>query len=190
MTDRHEEATTVTQATMKNVGKHFRFPPQPMVEEDTTFVDAGCVRVGVEYRAVTNDDLLELFKGTPFEAVRGEGTPGLDLAGVSVHVCDAATGTEYVRFDVFDDDSHYHYLHPWTDPEEVDNHVVYWDDVAGGPMLPWVLESLRTRLPRMLTFAGGGHLVADLDETSLDRAATEVGRLAAALAAAPPSNPT
>ena len=173
----------MTDCTMPNVGKHFRFPPQPMVKEDTHFVDAGCVTIGIECRAVTNNDLLELFRGTPFEDVRGEGTPDLDVSGVSIHVCEAATGTEYVRFDPFEGDSHYHYLHPWSSPDEVDNHVVYWDTVANGPMLSWVFESLRVRLPRMLDHAGAGHLVAELDQKALDTAAAEVERLAANLAA-------
>jgi hypothetical protein len=163
---------------MKNLGKHFRFPPEPLVKSETRFVDAGCVKFGVEYRAVTNEDLLELYKGTPFEAIRGAGTPGLNLEGTSFHVCDAATGTEYVRFDVFDDDPHYHYIHPWTSPDEVDNHVVYWDPVAHGPMLPWVIESLRVALPRMLQEAGALHLVGSLDPDQLAKGAERVRELA------------
>jgi hypothetical protein len=174
---------------MKSVGKHFPFPPEPLDPSSTHFVDAGCVSIGVEYRTVTNEDLLELFKGTPFEAIRGEGTPGLDLAGVSIHVCDAATGIEYVRFDPFEGDSHYHYLHPWVSPDDVDNHVVYWDTVANGPMIPWVIESLRVRLPRMLAHAGGGQLVAELDQTALDTAAAEVQRLADDLTSSTPAGP-
>lgn len=163
---------------MKNLGKHFPFPPEPLVENDTTFVDAGCVTFGVEYRAITNEDLLDLYKGTPFEAIRGAGTPGLNLEGLSIHVCDAATGTEYVRFDVFEDDPHYHYIHPWTSPDEVDNHVVYWDAVAHGPMLPWAIKSLRVALPRMLQEAGASHLVGRLDPAQLATGAARIEELA------------
>ncbi len=47
-----------------------------------------------------------------------------------------ADGHEYLRFDAFDDDPHYHYVQPTGDH----NQVVTFDADADGPVLPWVLS--------------------------------------------------
>ena len=92
---------------------------------------------------------------------------GFTDEGVSLHVFDATDGHEYVRFDVFDDDPHYHYNHHGP---EVVNNVIEFDVIAHGDMLPWALERIRTRLPEMLTEAGGAHLVAGLDQEAIEHA--------------------
>jgi hypothetical protein len=45
--------------------------------------------------------------------------------------------------------------------------VIWYDDVAHGPMLPWALGQLKGRLPEMLEEAGGGHLVPTLNPETL-----------------------
>jgi len=79
-----------------------------------------------------------------------------------------------VRFDCFDDEPHYHYNHRVEPGGEVVNHVVGFDAVAHGPMLPWALDCLRTRLPEMLAQAGGGDLVSQLDAALVERAIDDV----------------
>ena len=49
---------------------------------------------------------------------------------------------------------------------------------ALGEMLPWVIERLRTRLPEMLTAAGGAHLVDQLDPAALRPVIDEVATMA------------
>ena len=42
-----------------------------------------------------------------------EGRPDvIEDEGVSLHVCDGETGAEYLRFDVFVKEPHYHYIVP------------------------------------------------------------------------------
>src|SRR5207244_2851325 len=93
----------------------------------------------------------------------------------SLHVF-GEDGHEYLRFDVFDSGPHYHYNHPGS---EIINNWIEYDQVALGDMLPWAIERLRTRLPEMLTEAGGGHLAPKLDRALIDRVLVEVERCAA-----------
>ncbi len=89
--------------------------------------------------------------------------------GWSVHVCDAATGAEYLRFDVFEGDPHYHYIHPG------DHHfVVPFDRAASGDMTEWAIECLRRRLPEMLEHAGASDLAARVDRAQLEAAIPEL----------------
>ncbi|HLX88537.1 MAG TPA: hypothetical protein VKR22_08815, partial [Acidimicrobiales bacterium] len=96
---------------------------------------------------------------------------GFTDEGVSIHVNGTADGHEYLRFDVFDAEPHYHYNHPG---EPVVNNVVEFDAVANGDMLDWALDCLRTRLPSMLAEAGGGDLVAAIDQAELQCVLHEV----------------
>jgi hypothetical protein len=93
-------------------------------------------------------------------------------------VCGTDDGYEYVRFDVFEDEPHYHYIHPTPSGAEIGNNVIDFDTAAQGEMLPWAIECLRTRLPAMLTEAEGGHLVPDLDPDLIGRVVDEVQRIA------------
>jgi hypothetical protein len=45
-------------------------------------------------------------------------------------------------------------------------------------MLPWALDRIRTRLPEMLTEAGGTHLVAGLDQRAIEQALDRVAPIA------------
>ena len=113
------------------------------------------------------EDMAELRERAP------EG--GFTDEGVSLHVRSAEDGHEFVRFDVFDGEPHYHYVRPTGDH----NNVVSFDPVADGEMLPWALDRLRNRLGDMLTEAGGGDLAPRLDGALLGKVVDEVGALAA-----------
>jgi len=49
--------------------------------------------------------------------------------------------------------------------------------VAHGPMLPWALSTLRTRVPDMLIEAGGAGVAARLDPGALSAAVDRVEEL-------------
>ncbi len=82
---------------------------------------------------------------------------------------------EYLRFDCFADEPHYHYIIPGRG-----NMLVHFDRVANGPMLDWTLRTLRGRLPELLAQVGAEKLAASLQPAVLERALDEVERVASA----------
>src|SRR5690606_20062458 len=91
--------------------------------------------------------------------------PVVDEAGLSLHVFDAATGAELLRFDLLDEHPHYHYIN-----RVGFNDVVAYDATANGPMLGWAIAALRTRLPDMLRVAGADDVAARVDDSQLQPA--------------------
>jgi hypothetical protein len=152
------------------VGAVYGIPPQPPVAANTRYLDAGVLRIGVEYRDVDPDALRATYAGNAAQlAELEERSPagGFSDEGVSLHVCDARDGHEYLRFDLFDGEPHYHYNHRPGPDGEIVNNVVPYDVTAGGDMLDWAFERLGTRLPAMLAKAGGADLVPELDPAVL-----------------------
>jgi hypothetical protein len=164
----------------KMIGKVYAIPPQPPVEENTHWLEAGALTIGVEYRDVNPDNLGETYGGTEYEAELLEKSPegGFADEGVSIHVSETATGHEYVRFDCFDAEPHYHYIHNTPPGAEPVNNVIDFDVVAHGDMLQWAIRSLRERLPDMLANAGGGHLLDKIDHAVLDPVIEKVATMA------------
>lgn len=164
------------------IGKTYNMPPQPADEEATTYLDAGAVSIGVEYRVVDPQSLRATYQGNAGQlAELEERSPegGFYAEGLSLHVVAKADGHEYLRFDLFDDPPHYHYNHPVVDGVHTNN-VVDYDTVTNGPMLDWTLERLRTRLPEMLRQAGGAAIADRVDPEALLAVLPEVERLARA----------
>jgi hypothetical protein len=162
----------------KMIGKVYGIPPQPPVAENTTYLEAGALTIGVEYRDVNPDNLVDTYKDNAAyleELLAKSPEGGFADEGVSIHVCGTDDGHEYLRFDVFDDDPHYHYIHSG---DEVVNNVIDFDERAHGEMLPWVIARLRTRLPDMLPHAKGEHLVPLIDQAALDAVIDQVESLA------------
>lgn len=158
------------------IGKVYAIQPQPAVEENMRYFDAGALRFGVEYRALDPESLVETYKDRPDElAEMLEKSPegGFADEGVTVHVFDASDGHEYLRFDMFDDEPHYHYIHKTTDGSIVNN-VIDFDVPALGDMLPWTFERLHTRLAIMLAQAGGDALAQLVDSEIVDQALADV----------------
>ena len=158
-------------------GVVYNMQPQPPVEENTRWFEAGVVTIGVEYREVDPENLVATYQDSAEDmAVLKERSPegGFTDEGVSLHVRGTDDGHEYVRFDVFDAEPHYHYVRP----PGGHNNVVPFDAVADGDMLPWALDRLRNRLSDMLTEAGGGDLAPRLDAAVLGKVVDEVGGLA------------
>jgi len=158
------------------IGKVYAIQPQPPVEENMRYFDAGALRFGVEYRALDPESLVETYKDRPEQlAEMLEQSPegGFADEGVTVHVFDATDGHEYLRFDMFDEEPHYHYIHKTTDGSIVNN-VIDFDVPALGDMLPWTFERLRTRLELMLAEAGGDTLAEKVDAATVAKALSDV----------------
>src|SRR5262245_13940501 len=161
------------------IGKVYNIPPQPAVAENTRRLSAGAVTLGVEYRDVDPEGLVATYRDNPAhlaELLEKSPPGGFTDEGVSIHVWGTEDGHEYLRFDVFEAEPHYHYVHR---SEEIVNNVVDFDVAANGDMLTWVLERLRTRLAEMLRQAGGAHLADKLDRGLVERAVDEAATIAA-----------
>jgi hypothetical protein len=163
---------------MRPIGKVYAIPPQPPVPENTRYLAAGAIRIGVEYRDLDPESLVETYKDNP-EQLKAmlDASPegGFTDEGVSIHVCGAEDGWEYLRFDLFDDEPHYHYIHRG---DAIVNQVIDFDTRAHGDMLPWAMDRIRTRLAEMLPQANGADLVPKLDQAAINRTVDEVEALA------------
>jgi len=161
------------------IGKVYAIAPQPPVAEHTRYLRAGNVTIGIEYRTLDPEGLIATYEHDAAQlAELLERSPegGFTDEGLSLHVCGTEDGHEYVRFDVFAGEPHYHYNHPG---QPVVNNVVDFDVAAHGAMLPWALDCLRTRLGPMLAEAGGADLVAGLDPAALGAVVDELAAIAA-----------
>lgn len=137
--------------------------PIPPAPEATEYVQQGRLRIGVEYRVVDDHALDEHFassdrqKAILKETREDFGLEHGDIAyeGVSVHVIDAETGHEHLRFDAFPEDPHYHYIVPG------DHHqVIVFDNVAEPDFTHWVMDRLQARMADMLAYAGAEELAS------------------------------
>jgi hypothetical protein len=142
--------------------------PLPPVEAHTAWFEAGPIAIGVEYRLL--DDAIAA-AAEKQAAVGSAGSAaaaatGLDDRGVSLHVCGVEGGErlEYLRFDCFQEDPHYHYV-SWRARM---NHMLHLDPVAEGDPLAWALERIRTRLREMLERAGAAELAARVDPRAIE----------------------
>jgi hypothetical protein len=142
------------------------------------------ITIGVEYRDVNPDNLRATYEGNDAyleELLEQSPEGGFADEGVSLHVNGTEDGHEYLRFDVFDGEPHYHYVHRG---DEIVNNVVDFDVAANGDMLAWALDCIHRRLGVMLPKAGGGHLVARLDQSQIDAALAQAETMATAAQAA------
>ena len=151
--------------------------PIPPVEANTRWFGAGNVRIGVQYRLL--DDAIAAAAEAQLTAAEGGErgqTTGLDDRGVALHVFAQQDGEwrEFLRFDCFQEDPHYHYV----SQRERMNHMLHLDAVADGDALAWALERIRTRLPEMLARAGAADVVARLDARALAEALPRVAEAA------------
>ena len=146
--------------------------PIPPDDAATRFVDAGALRIGVEYRFLDDAELRANYGGDAAamdEIDANRPAAGIEDEGVSIHVF-GDDGREYLRFDMFDAGPHYHYVAH----ERGENVIVDYDPVALGEMLPWTLAQLRTRLVPMLERAGAAELAARVDGDVLESSRVEV----------------
>ena len=155
--------------------------PIPPVEAHTTWFDAGTIRVGVEYRLLTD----AVAAAASLEAASGDErgqTAGLDDRGVSIHVSAWQDGEqrELLRFDCFLEDPHYHYI-SWRDRS---NEMLHMDPSAMGDPVEFALDCLERRLPGLLARAGAEDVEHDPEAVRkvLPEVRAEATRLRAAAA--------
>jgi len=145
--------------------------PIAPIEANSTSFPLGPVRVSVEYRLL-NDAIaaaahLEAADGSD----RGHATE-LDDRGVSIHVFGTQDGEEreFLRFDCFDEDPHYHYI-SWRDRS---NEMLHMDPAATGDPIEFALECIERRLPALLVRAGAPDVASRVDVEQLRRDLPEV----------------
>jgi hypothetical protein len=157
------------------MGSFVKSLPVPHEVDSTKLFPAGPVTIGLEYRVF--DPVAEAAKFTA-EEIAATGPDSLfnqteTDRGVCVHVFGTEDQAEYLRFDCFLDEPHYHYIVPGDG-----NMLIHFDEASNGPMLEWVLDTVRHQLGSMLELVGATHLSESLDEAELGRAMDEVGPLA------------
>ena len=121
----------------------------------TTYIAAGVLRFGIEYRRLQNDQ------------------------GICIHVFRGPDDQqdEVLRFDCFEREPHYHYA--WSKNDR----YVPLDTAAEGSPLQWTLTRLRTRLPAMLIQADEPDLARTFDQRDIDAALPKIAGWAEALQA-------
>jgi hypothetical protein len=157
--------------------------PVPVFLEHTVTIAAGPVTFGVEYRHLDEATILASY-GPDARAKFGGVQPAgmgavVEEDGVSLHVFEADSGDERLRFDCFADAPHYHLLAPAQS-----RNVVVEHDPAQGPLLEWTLLRLGTSLGPMLEEAGAGDLAGGLDPDVVAAAVKTAGEVARYVAAA------
>ncbi len=157
-------------------GAHRCFRPQiwaiPPIPENTRVVAAGPVELWVESRLFSEEVRTAHLAHMAEHGVTPTTTLG-DDEGPSVHVVGRDDQHEYLRFDLFQDQPHYHYLVPGLDGVV----TILFDREAHGEMIPWLSGALRNRLAPMLESAGGAPLAGELDAATIARAVDEVDAL-------------
>jgi hypothetical protein len=158
------------------LGTRYDIDPIPPEDANTTYFDAGPLRIGVEYRLLDDAILGEAFAADPgAAAVIDAAKPAVvDDQGFSIHVFGVDDGGERLRFDLFDGDPHYHYIVPGSH-----NLLIAYDQAAFGPMVPWAIECLRSRLPQMLRVAEAPQLADAVDQAAVDAILPDIEAIAA-----------
>jgi hypothetical protein len=147
-------------------GNRYDQLPIPMVSEHCIPVDAGAVQLVVESRTLTNDIIDGAFDG-----VVDAGIP-FDDFGATLHVCGTADGLEYLRFDCFENEPHYHYIEQASGA----NTVVRIDELAVGDPIDFSLACVEHHLPEMLRNCGVAAL-ADTVAGQPDKVSTAVAEV-------------
>lgn len=151
--------------------------PIPPNDAHTRYFDAGVIRIGVEYRVLT-DEVVAAIRDSLQSAGGDEAgkLENLDDSGVSLHVFGKVDDKEYeyLRFDCFNEEPHYHYV-SWASKS---NELLHIDPVADGDPLTWALDRIRTRLPQMLIRAEAGYVASQIDHEQLDAILPKVAEAA------------
>lgn len=144
--------------------------PIPPVEAHCQRFAVGPISIWVEYRLL-NDAIAAAH--TVGEGLAGD-VATVEDRGVSLHIFGepepGKPEIEFLRFDCFDEDPHYHYVSYANQTNE----MVHLDPHAHGDPLAWALECLRTRLPQLLERAGASTLAARVDSRRLEEALPKV----------------
>ena len=150
-------------------GRHHPSPeggdmmPIPPIAEYTEYVVAGPLTIGIEYRNLDADVMAE-----NYAFARKEKYAELQDAGVSIHVCETpaepgAEPVEYLRFDCFMEDPHYHYV----TARERSNEIWDLDPITHGDPVAFALRQIEENLSAMLARAGAPELAERIDRSKL-----------------------
>ena len=142
------------------VGMRLEMRLVPVVEENTRYFDAGTLKLAVESRLLTDEIVAAAYEGDEKAAavIQEFGIESFADAGPSIHVLDATTSTEALRFDMFEHQPHYHYVH-----NNEEHTVVLFDYHADPDVVEWTLQRLSNQSPSMLRFAGFEELATTVD---------------------------
>ena len=149
--------------------------PIPPIEAHTEWFEAGVLRIGVEYRLLTDAIAVT----TPVDAASGDVSSKnmhFDDCGVALHVCGENDGVmrEWLRFDCFAEDPHYHYV-SWDVPA---NEVLPLAPRAAGARGAWRLPRGPPRRPPRRPRAAPTQLAARVDSGALEAALPRIAEAA------------
>jgi hypothetical protein len=160
------------------VGERYPILPIPHLPEQTELVPAGVLVIGVGHRVLDGATATAYLDEVGYRPTGDDGAErryeGVD-GGVCLHVFGPRSGTdltatddlvEYVRFDCFDDEPHYHYVY---NAERAQDRVFLDPTLEGDPMA-WALERLRTRMPAVLRKVGAPDVAERIDAAALEAA--------------------
>lgn len=145
---------------------HYDLMPIPPVDEQMQLFHAGIIMIGVEYRLLDDAIAAASVKSNALGEDLGPNTFGIDR-GVSLHVfanSEDGEALEYLRFDCFDEDPHYHYI-SWS---ERTNQMIHIDPVASGDPLDWALRCIRHQLRPMLERAGAAKSASHFEAAQVE----------------------
>jgi hypothetical protein len=151
------------------IGRISRNKPFPPLEESTKYFSAGKVTLGFEHRILTEALVRETF---PDDANRIAELTELgfpDDDGLSIHVIETSTQREYVRFDMFPEYEHYHYM-----PDAPYHYAISYDAHANGNMFDWATNAISNHLASMLHTAGAHELAEGFDVDAVRAAVQQV----------------
>src|SRR5690349_6561048 len=149
------------------VGQRYPILPIPHLPEHTEMIPAGVLVIGVGHRVLDEATAKAYLDEVGYRRVGDDGGErryeGVDGGGC-IHVfgppelgvgdgwAPATDGglVEYVRFDCFDDEPHYHYVDNAARAQD----RVFLDPTLEGDPMAWALERLRTRMPDVLRKVG------------------------------------
>jgi hypothetical protein len=169
------ETTTIEAAESGySLGYRFDTDPIPPVPAFTQYIDAEPLTIAVEARQLTDDLIADAYKDDPeglaaLMKVRGDNAPA--DKGIAIHIIEKGTDKEFVRFDMFFGDPHYHYLFKTGGTVSIP-----FDVNAHGDIFVWALGCIQGRLPDMLKYAGADDLALRLNHETLQQAVPEVLR--------------
>ncbi len=147
------------------LGNRYNNDPIPPVAEATTYYPVSALSIGVEHRLLNDEIVDTVFTSEELQASVAVGRPDvLEDEGISLHVCDGESGLEYLRFDAFVKEPHYHYMFPGEY-----NIVIPFDRAASGDMVEWSIHCIRERLEPMLAYCGASDLWRRIDPRDLEQ---------------------
>jgi hypothetical protein len=146
-------------ASPYELGTTITIMPTPPVDDHCIAVTAGPLTFVIESRQLTDEIARTALREDQIADNDGRPGPSLDDYGACLHVHGTADGLEYLRFDCFEHEPHYHYVR-YADGGS--NQYVRIDQNAEGDPIEWTLGRLRERLPEMLEYVDMPDLASQL----------------------------